>query len=91
MLSTSTPPQPSREVLRRLMRLESGENRLMPTGIVRGSNGMRVFMLILLSFSSIAAWAHNLKAAGSNPAPATKKSSLIKDFKAKKNARILPF
>jgi len=35
--------------------------------------------------------AHNLKAAGSNPAPATKISSLIKDFKAERNARLLSF
>ena len=31
--------------------------------------------------------AHNLKAAGSNPAPATKKSNTIKDLKAEHNAR----
>ncbi|MFA9197801.1 MAG: hypothetical protein ACEQSM_09455, partial [Aliarcobacter sp.] len=34
---------------------------------------------------------HNLKAAGSNPAPATKKLRLIKDFKAEQNARLLSF
>ena len=35
--------------------------------------------------------AHNLKAAGSNPAPATKNTRLIKDFKAEHNARLLSF
>jgi hypothetical protein len=30
---------------------------------------------------------HNLKAAGSNPAPATRITSVIKDFKAELNAR----
>ena len=35
--------------------------------------------------------AHNLKAAGSNPAPATKFLRLIKDFKAEQNARLLSF
>jgi hypothetical protein len=34
---------------------------------------------------------HNLKVAGSNPAPATKKSRNIKDFKAEHNARLLSF
>jgi hypothetical protein len=34
---------------------------------------------------------HNLKAAGSNPAPATKKSRIISDFKAGHNARLLSF
>ena len=32
---------------------------------------------------------HNLKAAGSNPAPATKKLHLIKDLKAEQTARLL--
>ena len=41
--------------------------------------------------SPVARQAHNLKAAGSNPAPATKYSSLIKDFKAELNARLLSF
>ena len=35
--------------------------------------------------------AHNLKAAGSNPAPATKKSNTIKDFKAERFARLSSF
>ncbi|WP_162302418.1 hypothetical protein, partial [Tabrizicola thermarum] len=35
--------------------------------------------------------AHNLKAAGSNPAPATKNTSPIKDFKAEHNARLSSF
>ncbi|WP_205914650.1 hypothetical protein, partial [Rhodobacter sp. SY28-1] len=35
--------------------------------------------------------AHNLKAAGSNPAPATKIYKNIKDFKAEHNARLLSF
>ena len=34
---------------------------------------------------------HNLKAAGSNPAPATKSNNVIKDFKAEQNARLLLF
>ncbi|MCU0733696.1 MAG: hypothetical protein MUE84_19205, partial [Hyphomonas sp.] len=34
---------------------------------------------------------HNLKAAGSNPAPATILSNTIKDFKAEHNARLLSF
>jgi hypothetical protein len=34
---------------------------------------------------------HNLKAAGSNPAPATKFTSIIEDFKAEQNARLLSF
>ncbi len=34
---------------------------------------------------------HNLKAAGSNPAPATKNTRLIKDFKAEHNARLYSF
>lgn len=41
--------------------------------------------------SPVARQAHNLKAAGSNPAPATKISSLIKDFQAEQNARLLSF
>ena len=41
--------------------------------------------------SPVARQAHNLKAAGSNPAPATKNTSLIKDFKAEHNARLLSF
>ncbi|MES2146125.1 MAG: hypothetical protein V4516_17665, partial [Pseudomonadota bacterium] len=35
--------------------------------------------------------AHNLKAAGSNPAPATKIFRKIKDFKAERFARLLSF
>jgi hypothetical protein len=35
--------------------------------------------------------AHNLKAAGSNPAPATKFLLYINDFKAEQNARLLLF
>ena len=34
---------------------------------------------------------HNLKVTGSNPVPATKKTRLIKDFKAERNARLLSF
>ena len=34
---------------------------------------------------------HNLKAAGSNPAPATKMIRKIKDFKAELNARLYSF
>ena len=34
---------------------------------------------------------HNLKAAGSNPAPATKKANTIKDLKAEYNARLYSF
>ena len=33
--------------------------------------------------------AHNLKVVGSNPTPATKNLSKIKDFKAERNARLL--
>ena len=41
--------------------------------------------------SPVARQAHNLKAAGSNPAPATKISLDIKDFKADQNARLSRF
>ena len=41
--------------------------------------------------SPVARQAHNLKVTGSNPVPATKSSSLIKDFKAEQNARLLLF
>ena len=41
--------------------------------------------------SPVARQAHNLKAAGSNPAPATKKYKHIKDFKAEQNARLSAF
>ena len=41
--------------------------------------------------SPVARQAHNLKVTGSNPVPATKFYSLIKDFKAEQNARLLSF
>ena len=41
--------------------------------------------------SPVARQAHNLKAAGSNPAPATKFTSLIKDLKAERNAWLFRF
>ena len=41
--------------------------------------------------SPVARQAHNLKVVGSNPTPATKNLSVIKDFKAEHNARLLSF
>nr|WP_124258157.1 hypothetical protein [Cereibacter sphaeroides] len=46
--------------------------------------------LKLKEYLKSAGSAHNLKAAGSNPAPATKNSEL-EDFKAERNARLLSF
>ena len=54
----------------------------------RRFKGLKFNALNCFGFKQSHGAAHNLKAAGSNPAPATKKVNTIKDFKAEHNARL---
>ena len=57
----------------------------------RHIKGLSANELIRNWFVELKVAAHNLKVIGSNPIPATKFSSLIKDFKAEHNTRLLSF